>query len=583
MSKRSWLLDLSLIVFVIGIFYCLLLGHRPLSSPDEARYSEIPREMVATNDYVIPHLNGNKYFEKPPFFYWIQSVGIKLFGLSEWNLRLPTALMGVLGCILTYLGARILYNRLTAIIASMILSSTFLYWGLARFITIDMTLTTLLTGSLMCFAMATRFDFTTQSNLLQDVPNTPSKNNLFQKIVKNQRSLLLTGFYFFSALAVLSKGLIGLLFPTIIAFTWLLLMCQKRKLPSLYLTRGTFIVLAINLPWHILVQLRDPDFFNFYFIQQHFLRYFTTYSSREKPIWFFPAVLILGFLPWTGFLLSTLKNKIFEFRQLKKSSTEIFLLLWVIIIFFFYLFSHSQLVPYLLPIFPPLAILTASYIHDHRQEKIRLNFGFLFSGISLVLLTLGATLYCRQYSIMIDPWLATGLVVGCLSTILGNILFRTKVTIIALSSQFLGTMTILLSICLIAPSLMVNHSVKPLALELKTLIHKDDLIYHYNHYYQDFTFYLERPVGMVNWTGELTYASQHHPPKGSFLMEDAFWKIWPNQQRKFLLMKIKDYEHIKNVFPEYIFFPVCKTKNEILICNQVTFQHNGRNGKNVQI
>ena len=156
MFRSSWLKDLLLLTLITSLFFGAFLGTRNLSAPDELRYSEIPREMIANHDYVIPRINGVKYFEKPPLFYWMQVASIKTFGLNEWSLRFATAFMGVLGVLATYLFARRLYNRKTGWVAALILSSMSLYFAMAHVITLDMTVSVFITMSIYLFYLATQ-------------------------------------------------------------------------------------------------------------------------------------------------------------------------------------------------------------------------------------------------------------------------------------------------------------------------------------------------------------------------------------------------------------------------------------------
>ncbi|MCD8499672.1 MAG: glycosyltransferase family 39 protein [Gammaproteobacteria bacterium] len=127
------------------------MGSRNLSAPDELRYAEIPREMIVDNDYLIPKINGVKYFEKPPLFYWMQVAAIKTFGLNEWALRFTTALMGLIGVLATYLFSRYIYSRKTAWASALILASMALYFSMAHVITLDMTVSVFITISLYLF------------------------------------------------------------------------------------------------------------------------------------------------------------------------------------------------------------------------------------------------------------------------------------------------------------------------------------------------------------------------------------------------------------------------------------------------
>ncbi len=174
--------DILVLTLVIGLFFAFFLGSRPLSVPDEARYCEIPREMVATGDYVTPRLNGVKYFEKPVLFYWLQAASIRAFGLSEWTLRLWPALFALSGCLLAYYAGRKLYGRRAGLFAAAVLATSVLYYALGRTIILDMPVTIFLTGALLSFLLAVE-----------------------EEGARAQRWYYLA-FYAFAALATLTKG-----------------------------------------------------------------------------------------------------------------------------------------------------------------------------------------------------------------------------------------------------------------------------------------------------------------------------------------------------------------------------------------
>ncbi|NCP04563.1 MAG: phospholipid carrier-dependent glycosyltransferase, partial [Deltaproteobacteria bacterium] len=316
-----------------------MLGSRPLSVPDEGRYSEIPREMVVTGDYITPRLNGVKYFEKPALFYWLESVSIRFFGVNEWGLRLWPALFGLLGALTVYGAGRRLYGRRTGLIAGAVLSTSLLYYALSRVVILDMAMTVLLAAALLAFLLSTH------------EPPGPS------------RRLLLWGFYLFAALATMTKGLIGMLIPMMVVGAWIGILNEWRMLKTIYLPSGLVLFLIVAAPWHILVSRANPEFLNFYFIHEHFLRYLTTIHKRYEPVWYFVPVLLLGLFPWTAFLVQSIRHSLpVSWRERRGQSDALFLILWAVLIFLFFSASGSKLIPYILPVFPPLAILIGRYL-----------------------------------------------------------------------------------------------------------------------------------------------------------------------------------------------------------------------------
>ena len=166
-----------------------------------------------------------------------------------------------------------------------------------------------------------------------------------------------------------------------IIFAWMLIMNEWRVLRSMHLLSGMIIFLAIAAPWHILVQRANPEFFQFYFIHEHFQRYLTKVHGRYKPAWFFIPILIGGLLPWTAFLVQAVRNKCprtWQDRGMHRES--IFLLLWAGLIFLFFSRSDSKLIPYILPVLPPLALLIGKYLAERMggTTPIRNALGTLF-------------------------------------------------------------------------------------------------------------------------------------------------------------------------------------------------------------
>lgn len=544
-TTKSWWIDLCLLAVLTSVLYGLFLGLRPLAPPDEGRYSEIPREMVLSHDYLTPRLDGAQYFEKPALFYWLQAVSIKFFGLHEWSLRLMNALMGGLGCLLTYLGARALYGRRIGLLSGMLLSSATLYAALSRFITLDITMATLVTASLLSFILGNEYP--------------PGKI----------RRYFMWSMYLFAALATLTKGLIGILFPGMIIFTWLLMTNQWRNLKSYCLLSGTVIFLAVTLPWHILVGLKNPGFFHFYFYEQHFLRYFTNYAGRGQAFWFLPVIFLVGWFPWIGFVIPAMKQQFSVIKKPRQNPTELYLLIWPILIFVFYWISHSQLSPYLLPIFPPIAIITARYLNSMWDKKTKsLKLGFLFAGLINVLFCIALLLFLKKSKAQISIILTSMIVAtSMLNALLSNIIYERHGLKKALITLLLTNTLFFLTANYASAQFEVN-SVKPIALTLKKILRPGDAVYNYNRYFQDMPVYLEQTVKLLNWKGELQYGSTHNPPPDMFLHEKILWENWSKPERKFVLMHLRDLKDVKTLYKDYTFYPIAQTTRYVLVCNK---------------
>ena len=268
--------DLLALTLAFGALYLFLLGRLPLANPDESRYAEIPREMLAQGDWVTPRLNAVPYFEKPPLVYWTVGVSRVLFGPGEFAARLTPALFGLGAVLLTYAATRRLHGRTAGIAAAVVLGTSLLHFVLSRILLLDMAVSALIAATLFCFILAVR------------EPAGPRRRALF------------LGLYASAALATLAKGLIGFLLPGAVMFLWLLIFNQWRRLLPMHLGAGLILFLAIAAPWHVLAAQRNPGWAEFYFIHEHWTRFTTTAHGRSAPFWFFVPVMLAGLFPWVG-------------------------------------------------------------------------------------------------------------------------------------------------------------------------------------------------------------------------------------------------------------------------------------------
>jgi 4-amino-4-deoxy-L-arabinose transferase-like glycosyltransferase len=481
-KTQSWLMDFILLTLGIILLYGLFLGSYPLSVPDEARYAEIPREMLANHNFITPYLNGVKYFEKPALFYWLQAGALQLFGLQEWATRLVNVSMALLGCLLTYSGGRLLFDRRSGLLASIILATSALYFGMAHIITLDMTFSVLLSACLLFFLLA--------------VKNPGEK----------PPRIFCYSAYVMAALAMLTKGLAGIVLPGVVIGAWILLLNEWRLLKNIYLPSGMLIFLTLVLPWHFLVQQQNPEFFHFYFIEQHFLRYLTTYAKRYQPVWFFVPILLAGLLPWTAFLPQAIKyHWPLHWATRQQQRIGLFLLLWAALIFLFFSFSDSKLIPYILPLFPPLALLVGHYLSAGWQGGRQ--FSFIASGAIIFYLIL-ASQYHR-----IDM-----------------------------------------------------GSIKPLAQIVKPLLKPGSEIACYKKYYQDLPYYLRQQVTVVDWSGELAFGMQHQDTSAWMIDSKKFWRQWQSDKLVFMIIDQKKYQGLQRT-THYSFQVLAKTKKDLLVTN----------------
>ncbi len=548
-TRRQIVRDLLLLGALLGLFFAVLLGSRPLSVPDEGRYVEIPREMVATGDYLTPRLDGVKYFEKPPLFYWFEAGLIRLFGLDEWSVRLGPALFALLGCLAVYGAGNRLFGRRAGVLSAVVLATSLLYYALSRVITLDMPVTVLLTAALLSFLLGTR------------------------EPAGRSRKLLFWSFYVFAALATLTKGLIGIVIPGMIIFVWMLLQNEWRVLRSMHLVSGTLIFLAIAAPWHILVGRANPEFFRFYFIHEHFERYLTTIHGRYKPVWYFIPILLGGLLPWTAFLAQAVKHGLpRSWKERSGSRDTIFLLLWATLIFLFFSKSDSKLIPYILPVLPPLALLIGRYLADAWQGRHR--FG-IRSGAALLIvldvLFIAALLIAPRFRPEIDrhglrPHVYALAAILLLTGITAWSLRRRVAFPNALGALVGGTALFLIVTNTLMPSLD-TRSVKPLALALRPLLRPGDEVICYRNYYQDLPVYLERTVDIAEWKGELQFGAQQEDQSRRLIDDAELRRRWDGPGRAYLVTSKGNYATLLRVVGGKT-YPVADTRMNVLLSNR---------------
>jgi len=548
-TGRSAWQDLLVLAVLISLFFCFMIGNRALSVPDEGRYVEIPREMVATGDYLTPRLNYVKYFEKPVLFYWLEAFSIRLFGLNEFTLRLWPALFALFGCLAVYAAGARLFGRRSGLIAAVVLATSFLYYGLSRAIILDMPVAVLLTAALLSFLLGTH-----------EVPGL-------------RRRLYLWGFYAFSALAVLTKGLIGALIPGMVIAAWIVLLGEWRVLKTMYLPSGLTLFMLIAAPWHIMVGRANPEFFYFYFYQEHFLRYLTKMHSRYQPAWFFFPIVLLGLFPWSAFLVQAVKHSLpASWRERHEHRDTLFLLLWAGLVFLFFSASSSKLVPYILPVFPPLALLIGRYLSaawDSRDYPgvragyhIFLAASLLLAGASLAVPFFAAPSDVEKlglYRYVFAFTLAAGAVSAwALARLRG---FQpAMIAVVATSMLFL------VEVNAAAPRVDAK-SVKSLASALKPLLKDCDEVASFEEYYQDLPVYLERRITVVEWRSELDFGASVEDTRSWMTDSVTFWKRWQGPSTMYVVMETDKYDILRND-PRFKLFPVARTRRNILLSNR---------------
>jgi 4-amino-4-deoxy-L-arabinose transferase-like glycosyltransferase len=351
-SRRN--LFIFLVVLAWAIVYLGSLFQPPLLDDADTVHAEAAREMVAGNDWVTLHINnGFRYLEKAPLMYWAVAASFKLFGVHDWSARLPIAL-GVLALLLVvYRMGRRVYGDEGGLYSALALATGFGPFIFTRILIPDMA---------VALWLALGFDFFLTTLEQADAGEKPSR-------------WLCWGIAATMALNVLTKGLIGLVFPLGTIFIFLLLTGKLRHLLQLRLLSSFLVFLLIAAPWHVLAGVRNPaqgqarGFFWFYFVNEHFLRYLKKRFPEDYdtvPLWLFWGLNLLWLMPWTAFLLQAAGQVPWRWRQwrarlsLQDQATLLFAI-WMLLVMVFFSFSSRQEY-YVIAGIPGLALLLGGWL-----------------------------------------------------------------------------------------------------------------------------------------------------------------------------------------------------------------------------
>lgn len=505
-----WLL---LVAFALVWFGAL--DYRHLIASDEGRYAEMAREMWVTGDWITPRYNGYKYFEKPPLQTWMNALTFAAFGLGEWQARLWTALTGFAGVLMVGFTGRRVFNARVGLFAAAALACAPLWSLLGHFNVLDMGLSFFMGLSLCALLLAQRL-------------------GLARAAVRGWMWLCWAAM----ALAVLSKGLVGIVLPggvlviyTFIARDWAL---WRR----LYLGSGLIVFFAIAAPWFVLVQIHNPEFFDFFFVNEHFRRFAMAGHNRDGAPWYFVPVFIVGFLPWLSVLPGTARATLRMPRQPNGFAPTLMLWVWSLFIFAFFSASHSKLISYLLPIAPAMALLFGLYLAQLRRETVRLHLAgyaiFLIAALVMVAIFVGRAGSVRNPNELYKAfqiWLYFALGVGLAGTLVAWRLARHSARRALLT--FAGAMLLLVMVGGTGHEVFGRQSsgvllVPAIESEMQRL-GPNVPFYSVNVLDHTMPYYLGRTMIMVQHPDELEFGVKQAPQKWLPTLDDfyAHWRADP--------------------------------------------------------
>ncbi len=537
--KKKLAAYIGLLLVLSYIFLFAGLGSYSLKEPDEGRYAEIPREMVESGDYTVPRLNDVRYFEKPPLLYWAAALSYKVFGVSEWSFRFPNALAAALCVFSLFFFVRRWTDDLAAFLGSLVLLSSFGFFAMARIVTTDMVLTFWLFLSLLSF----------------------------YGYYRERSAPLLWVFYAAMALATLTKGPVAPVLLCAALFIFLVMEGKLAFVREMKLMRGLALYLLIAAPWFVVISIREKEFFNFFFIDQHVLRFVSTKHKRSGPIYYFIPVIFGGMLPWSLYI-----PRAFSLAW-KRNECRLFAI-WSALVFIFFSVSGSKLPPYILPVFPALALLIAVLFYEHRNSPFKRNWEIIGNVIVMAVFALAIFLYLSP------SFMASIGDITMESRAIARSLFSFALTVSVSAAVccvlFLlrpmrvpkNTFVILTLFSLSMIIAIVTHSgildrvntAKDLALAVKAQKEQPDLIVNYSALDLTLPFYLRRPVVIASYTGELLMGAQYEDSRKYFMDEKEFLDTLGSGKKVLFVTKYKRIENLRNKFPGRI--KVLKCQND---------------------
>ena len=513
---------------VVAAFWLASLGARPLFDPDEGRYAEIPREMLAGGDWVVPHLNGVAYVEKPPLQYWATALSLFVFGQTEFAARLYTALCGLGTLVAVWWAAESLWGRGAAWRAAAVLSGMVLFIVLGQLLTLDMSLTFFMTLALVGFLRA------------QGPEDAMAPSRV-------QRRWMLIA-WAATALGVLTKGLVAAALPAGVLVLYSLASRDFSPWRRLYPSWGLPLLLAIAVPWHWLAARRQPEFLQFFFVHEHMSRYLTPSADRQEPWWYFIAVFALGSLPWT---VSALRVVGVGWRQRGprgRFEPRLFLWMWVAFIGVFFSLSDSKLIPYILPAMPALALLIAALpAHALRRDVLAAAAVTVAAAVALGLLSAFGSRFITAtdrtaYFLMLARPLMT---IAALLAMSGLFVLLQRRRDITRAAVLLGVGWCLAGILVMRAAAVVApvYSGVVLARALGQ-VPRDAPIFSVGTYDQSVPFYSQRTVELVAYRGELDYGLRQDPA-AEIPSVAEFVDQWQNIPYGYAVMEISMFDELK--------------------------------------
>ena len=473
---------------VLAAAWFATLQSRPLLDPDEGRYAEIPREMVASGDWLTPRLNGLKYFEKPALQYWATAAAYSAFGLSEWTARLWTVGLAFACLPMVFGWTRRLYGMPAALAAVVTIAASPYFGVIGHLNLLDAGFAFWLTGAVFAFTLAQSSE-----------EGGPAE----------RRWMLLA--WLAAALAILSKGIVVGVLTGVSLIVYSLIERDLRPWKRLHVAVGLPLFLLIAAPWFIAVSVRNPDFPGFFFIHEHFARFLTTVHQRVEPWWFFLPLLLLGTVPWVFVVAGACRQAWRDSGTPSRFKPLRFLLVFCVVTLLFFSASGSKLAPYIQPMFPLLAAIVGVHVGERRSF---LTWVSIIAGALVVIVAIGMLVYSVRHNSFVPQVVVAWVIGAVVATLAGMLTSR----ILRPRDELVPTVAMAAAItlawqCFLAAYTAIppTRSARDLVAEARPFIHPQTELYSVGQYRETISPYLQRTLTLVQFRGELDFGLSAEP------------------------------------------------------------------------
>lgn len=504
----------------LAIFAALLFLELPgswLLEPDEARYAEIPREMLAGGSWLAPRLNHVDYFEKPPLLYWANAASIRAFGHNPFAARLPTRVAAI-GVVLLLIAALLRReSEATALRAGLLALAVPLSFMLGRTNLTDGFLTLWLTAAVVALH---EFLLSREEGSSGRLPAA------------------LVGVA--CGLAVLTKGAIGVVLPGGALVVWAILSRRGRRIGDILLSPAPIAFLVTALPYFVLVERAAPGFSNFFWIHEHLLRYATKEAERPGAIYYFLGIFLAGFLPATFLLPRILRRLRTDLsRRDPAAISDLWFASFASVVLLFFSVSRSKLPPYILPMFPAMAILAARSLEEDEVARGPLLAQAIFWTAAL---PAGIAFGFRSGDLVRSGLVTFSIVAAALVAGASWLVYaRARGGRGGFLTALLPWGILYAALIAIFPRVAAERSAHDLAKAAGAAADSAGAsVVCYRTYLQGFPWELERRIPIYGWKGELAFGSGRGDQAAWFPPREKFLSDWDSQRKIVALLRTID-------------------------------------------